>query len=112
MKTVIATAITLASLMVALSAFHQTNLNVFALSAYESGFNHGVTDGKDSCLHTHGCHWYVLEPGKGFAFHSWDFVRGYVTGFCTASPGTSSDADQASWDCDKGPDSASWVDEK
>ena len=59
-----------------------------------------------------GCHWYILGPGKGFAFHSWDFVRGYVTGFCKASPGTSSDADQASWDCDKGPDSASWVDEK
>jgi hypothetical protein len=83
----------------------------FAVSPYQSGFQHGVSDGKDSCLHPNGCGWYVLEPDKGFAFHSWDFVRGYVTGFCKASPETSSDADQASWDCDKGPDSASWVDE-
>jgi hypothetical protein len=90
----------------------ETQQSVFAISPYESGFNHGVIDGKDSCSHPDGCHWYILGPGKGFAFHSWDFVRGYVTGFCTASPGTSSDADQASWDCDKGPDSASWVDEK
>ena len=112
MKTIIATAISLVPLLVALSAFPYSSSDVFAISAYESGFNQGVTDGKDSCLHPSGCHWYVLEPGKGFAFHSWDFVRGYVTGFCTASPGTSSDADQASWDCDKGPDSASWVDEK
>jgi hypothetical protein len=89
-----------------------TSSDVFAISAYESGFNHGVIDGKDSCSHPDGCHWYILRPGKGFTFHSWDFVRGYVTGFCIASPGTSSDADQASWDCDKGPDSASWVNEK
>jgi len=90
----------------------ETQQSVFAISPYESGFNHGVIDGKDSCSHPDGCHWYILGPGKGFTFHSWDFVRGYVTGFCTASRGTSSDADQASWDCDKGPDSASWVDEK
>jgi hypothetical protein len=112
MKTIIATAITLASLMAALSAFHQTNLNVFALSAYQSGFNHGTTDGKDSCLHLSGCHWYILEPGKGFAFHSKEFVRGYVNGFCSVDPNTSSDSDHASFDCDKGPDSASWVDKK
>jgi hypothetical protein len=86
--------------------------SVFAISPYQSGFHHGVSDGKDSCLHPYGCDWYILKPDKGFAFHSWDFVRGYVTGFCKANPGTSSDSDQASWDCDKGPDSASWVDGK
>jgi hypothetical protein len=112
MKTIIATAISLVPLLVALSAFPYSSSDAIAISAYESGFDHGVTDGKDSCLHPSGCHWYVLEQGKGFAFHSWDFVRGYVTGFCKASSGTSSDADQGSWDCDKGPDSASWVDEK
>jgi|SRR5689334_13706911 hypothetical protein len=112
MKTIISAAISLMPFIGVLSMFQYTNLNVFALSAYESGFNHGVPDGKDSCSHTDGCHWYILEPAKGFAFHSWDFVRGYVTGFCKVSPGTSSDADQASWNCDKGPDSVSWVDEK
>ena len=33
---------------------------------YQSGFKHGVIDGKDSCKHPDGCHWYVLQPGKGF----------------------------------------------
>jgi hypothetical protein len=39
-------------------------------------------------------------------------VRGYVNGFCsTALPNGlgGSDADQASFDCAKGPDSASWL---
>ena len=83
--------------------------SAFAISDYQSGFNHGVIDGKDSCPHPDGCHWYILQPGKGFADHTWKFVQGYVTGFCSVSPGTSSDADQATWDCAKGPESASWV---
>jgi len=112
MKIIIAAVISVALLIGALVFLMETLQSVFAISPYESGFNHGVIDGKDSCSHPDGCHWYILGPGKGFAFHSWDFVRGYVTGFCTASPGTSSDADQDGWDCDKGPDSASWVDEK
>ena len=108
MKTIIATVISIAFLMGA-SVFQMEKQQqlAFAISPYQSGFQHGVSDGKDSCLHPDGCDWYILKPGKGFAFHSWDFVTGYVTGFCKASPGTSSDADQASWDCDNGPDSAS-----
>jgi hypothetical protein len=78
MKTILATVIGLPTLIAALSAFHQTSSDVFGLSAYESGFNHGATDGKDTCLHMSGCHWYILEPGKGFAFYSNEFVRGYV----------------------------------
>ena len=67
--------------------------------AYQSGFSHGVSDGNDSCRHSDGCHWYILEPGKGFAFHSKEFVRGYVNGFCSVDPNTSSDSDHASFDC-------------
>lgn len=29
-------------------------LVLFAISAYQSGFEHGVSDGKDSCLHPDG----------------------------------------------------------
>ncbi|MGA9842988.1 MAG: hypothetical protein WBQ25_11790 [Nitrososphaeraceae archaeon] len=36
-------------------------------------------------------------------------VKGYVNGFCSISPNTSSHDDRASWDCAKGPTSASWV---
>lgn len=70
-----------------------------ASSAYESGFSHGVHDGKDSCTHPDGCHWYILQPGKGFAFHSKEFNRGYVDGFCSVAPGRGSDADEATFSC-------------
>jgi hypothetical protein len=81
--------------------------NVFAKSDYISGYIHGATDAKDDCADR--CHWYILEPGKGFAHHTWEFVKGYVNGFCSVTPGTSSDDDSASWDCNEGPSSASWV---
>jgi hypothetical protein len=112
MNIIVSTVISLVLLIGASVFLMETQHAAFAISPYKSGFQHGVSDGKDSCLHTDGCHWYILEPGKGFAFHSWDFVRGYVTGFCKASSGTSSDSDQATFDCARGPDSASWVDEK
>ena len=81
--------------------------SVFALTAYQSGFQHGVNDGKMD-----GVNWYILEPGHGFQFHTWDFVKGYVYGFCSVSPNISSDSDKAGWDCARGPESASWVSEK
>jgi hypothetical protein len=55
-------------------------------------------------------HWYVLELGHdGFAHQSKEFSMGYVRRFCSVSPKSSSDDDSASWDCNKGPSSASWV---
>jgi hypothetical protein len=82
---------------------------VLAKSDYQSGFEHGVSDGGKRCGGGPGeCHWYILQPGKGFQFHTWEFVKGYVNGFCSV-PGnehTGSDADEAAWDCDKGPESA------
>jgi len=73
--------------------------SAFALTAYQSGFEHGVSDARSA-------DWYILQPGKGFQFHTWEFVKGCVTGFCSVNPGTSSDADQATWDCARGPSSA------
>jgi hypothetical protein len=66
-------------------------------SAYASGFSHGLSDGK---LPSHGSvNWYILQPGKGFAFHTQDFKNGYVAGFCKANPSGGSDADQATFSC-------------
>ena len=87
--------------------------SVYAQSSqadYLQGYIRGAMDTKDTC--TDVCHWYVLELGHGFAHQSKEFSMGYVRGFCSVSPDTSSDADQASWDCAKGPTSASWVSEK
>jgi len=67
-------------------------------SPYNSGFQHGAADGRDSCQHSDGCHWYILQPGKGFAFHSKEFNQGYVDGLCTTGHG-GSDADEATFDC-------------
>jgi hypothetical protein len=66
-------------------------------SAYTSGFSHGLSDGK---LASHGSvNWYILQPGKGFAFHTQDFKNGYVAGFCKSEPGGGSDANQATFSC-------------
>ncbi|HEY1247702.1 MAG TPA: hypothetical protein VGE97_01820 [Nitrososphaera sp.] len=67
MKTIIATVISIAFLMGA-SVFQMEKQQqpAFAISPYQSGFQHGVSDGKDSCLHPDGCDWYILKPGKGF----------------------------------------------
>ena len=56
-----------------------------------------MADGK---LAAHGnVNWYILQPGKGFAFHTQDFKNGYVAGFCNANPSGGSDADQATFSC-------------
>ena len=73
---------------------------------YQSGYNHGVSDAHTSDTRN----WYILQPVKGFAFHTHDFIVGYVDGFCSiAGPHMSSDSDKAMWDCARGPESAGWV---
>ena len=83
-------------------------LTIGAPSVYAtSGFDRGVHDAKTQDTRQ----WYILQPHQGFAFHSKQFVHDYIQGFCSISPGTSSDADEASWNaCD--PDSGSWVSTK
>lgn len=80
--------------------------SAYAETAYQSGFNYGIKDAK-----THDVtQQYILQPGKGFKFHSWDFNHGYVAGFCSiVGPSISSDADEAGFDCARGPESAFWV---
>ena len=58
-------------------------------TAYQAGYAHGVADAKAG---TDRCHWYILEPGHGFGFHTQKFNQGYVAGI-------TSDADEATWDC-------------
>ncbi|MGA9840778.1 MAG: hypothetical protein WBP64_16715 [Nitrososphaeraceae archaeon] len=80
---------------------------VFAASSgggYQSGYDHGVEDANNNS------HWYILEPGKGFQFHTPEFIRGYVTGFCSiAGSHFSSDSNKAFFSCEKGPGSAGWI---
>jgi len=67
-------------------------------SPYQSGYDHGASDAEDNC--SDGCDWYILEPGKGFAFHTEEFNEGYIEGFCDNSPpGRGSDADEATFNC-------------
>jgi hypothetical protein len=67
-------------------------------SPYRSGYDHGAVDASDDC--SDGCDWYILEPGKGFAFHTQEFIDGYIDGFCDNSrPGRGSDADEATFSC-------------
>jgi hypothetical protein len=67
-------------------------------SPYQSGYDHGASDARDDC--SDGCDWYILEPGKGFEFHTQEFIDGYIDGFCDNSPpGRGSDADEATFNC-------------
>jgi hypothetical protein len=67
-------------------------------SPYQSGYDHGASDARDDC--SDGCDWYILEPGKGFEFHTQEFIDGYIDGFCNNSPpGRGSDADEATFNC-------------
>ena len=48
----------------------------------------------------------LLQPGKGFINQTMEFIKGYIIGWCTFNPKSGIDSDEASFDCEKGPDSA------
>ena len=64
-------------------------------AAYRSGFAHGVVDGAS----TDDDPWYISQWGNGFAFHSREFINGYINGFCSipANKNVGSDDDTAEW---------------
>ena len=73
MKAVMAAVISILLLMGTPFAFAQSGglLSEHSQANYQSGLKHGVIDGKDNCIDR--CHWYVLEPGHGFAHLTWQF---------------------------------------
>jgi hypothetical protein len=72
----------------------------YALSPYQSGYKHGVSDAKLAQQGLGGSDWYITQPGKGFAFHTDAFNKGYVDGFCSiAGSGAGSDANGATFQC-------------
>ena len=96
-------------LMIGASVFRiEKQQSAFALTEYQTGFNFGVSDGMGSCIPPHKCGQdeYIVHLGSSFAFHTKEFNRGYVAGWCSVNPPHSgSILDEALWDCDKGPDS-------
>jgi len=98
--------------------------SVYAESPYQSGYRHGVADANhkdpECAPHQFPCPPstdYIHQPGKGFAFHTTAFVKGYINGWCSTAnigghgaggiepndePGTTN----ASFDCDRGISSA------
>lgn len=91
--------ITTVSIMVAiLVALSVTNVS--AISPYQSGYNHGLSDAQKAAPGLGGNNWYITQPEKGFAFHTQEFNRGYIDGFCSiAGSGAGSDANQATFNC-------------
>jgi hypothetical protein len=72
----------------------------YASSPYQSGYKHGVSDAKLAQQGLGGSDWYITQPGKGFAFHTDTFNKGYVDGFCSiAGSGAGSDANEATFRC-------------
>jgi hypothetical protein len=87
--------------------------SAFAISAFESGFRHGVADGKIDTRNDSIDRYYIHQPGQGFADHTTAFVDGYIKGWCLTHHGGGIDANDApeptiaSFDCDEGLNSAS-----
>ena len=75
-------------------------------AAYQSGFQHGVIDGNMSSNATS----YIDQPKHGFAWHTSEFVKGYVNGYCSipANKNVGTDDDRAALYCPDGPSSAKW----
>lgn len=72
----------------------------YALTPYQSGFKHGVSDAKLAQQGLGGSDWYITQPTKGFADHTQEFNSGYVAGFCSiAGSGAGSDSNQATFTC-------------
>ena len=70
-------------------------------TAFQSGYKWGVHDAKDPCKPD--CrNVYVWQPDKTFYFHTKEFIRGYMTGFCSVvGPDSGMDENEASFDCTK-----------
>jgi hypothetical protein len=65
--------------------------------SFKSGFSHGIHDG--NLANQGSVNWYILQPGKGFSFHTQTFIKGYEIGFCKVNPTGGSDADDATFSC-------------
>jgi len=73
-----------------------------AISAYDSGYNHGCSDAHS------GGHPYLDSPGKGPSFHTGTFMQGYDTGYSacfTGSPENSAGSPQQTCSDGSQPDS-------
>jgi hypothetical protein len=114
MKAVMAAVITILLLMGAPFAFAQLGAphSKHPQAAYQSGFNWGIHDARVTCKPD--CrNVYIWQPGKTFYFHTKEFIRRYMKGFCSAGgPDVGGmDENEASFDCTtmlKNPDEAGW----
>jgi hypothetical protein len=55
----------------------------YALSPYQSGYEHGISDAK-KLIQGHK-DLYILQPGKGWTDHTGQFIQGYVVGLNSTS---------------------------
>ena len=57
--------------------------SVYAETTYQSGFKHGVADGKLEIKIQDSANVYILQPGQGFPNHTDQFIQGYMDGYCS-----------------------------
>jgi len=69
-------------------------------AAYQSGYRWGIHDARVTCKPD--CrNVYIFQPGKTFYFHTKEFIRGYMRGWCsTMGPDAGGmDENEASFNC-------------
>jgi len=75
--------------------------SAFAISAFESGFRHGMTDAKLDEANSNQQD-YIEQPGNGFVNHTQQFNHGYVQGWCSITgPNHGKETDAAVFDCER-----------
>ena len=57
--------------------------SAFALTPFESGYRHGISDAKIDTTNSSIPLYYIHQPGQGFANHTTAFVDGYIKGWCS-----------------------------
>jgi len=74
-----------------------------AKTAYQSGFKHGVTDGKLEIKTQVSADLYILQPGQGFPNHTDQFIQGYMDGYCSIKGLGGLDIHDTAFECTEGP---------
>ncbi len=68
-------------LIILVAILNQLGQHTYAVSGYDSGYNHGCDDVKVADPSER----YINQPGKGANFHSDPFMQGYKSGFNSCS---------------------------
>ena len=102
MKIIVLNALAVLVLMMGCFTSGKTSAqSVYAETAYQSGYKHGVADANLDNANMSKLD-YVSQPGNGLDNHTPEFADGYVKGWCSImGPNTGKEIDDTVFDCER-----------